>query len=68
MKFAAVLKDLRTEKELSQKQLSQKTGISQSAIAKWELAKSEPSARALIILADFFNVTIEQLLGLEELR
>jgi len=67
MKFANVLKDLRTEKELSQKQLSQKVNISQSTIARWELSQTEPTASALIILADFFNVTIEQLLGLEDL-
>jgi len=65
MKFASILKDLRNEKELSQKQLSKKLGISQSAIARWELSKTEPTASSLIILSNFFNVTIEQLLGTE---
>jgi len=57
---------LREEKEISQKQLSEKTGISQSTLARWELSQSEPTASSLIILANFFNITIEQLLGIED--
>ena len=65
MLFAKILKELREEKELSQKELADKVGISQSAIAKWELQKTEPAARALILLSKFFDVSIEYLLGLE---
>ena len=57
---------MREEKEISQKQLSEKTGISQSTLARWELSQSEPTASSLIILANFFNITIEQLLGIED--
>jgi len=67
MRFASILKELRDEKELSQKQLAEKTGISQSAIARWELSKTEPSASALTILANFFSITVGQLIGTEEL-
>ena len=45
-------------------ELSKATGISQSAIAKWELGKTEPSASAIIILARFFNESADFLLGL----
>lgn len=47
-------------------ELSVKTGISQSAIAKWELSKTEPTASALITLAKFFGETVDYLLGLTE--
>ena len=47
-------------------QLALKTGISQSAIAKWELGKTEPTASAIITLANFFNETTDYILGLEE--
>ncbi len=46
-------------------ELSSATGISQSAIAKWELGKTEPSASALVTLSKFFGETVDFLLGLE---
>ena len=66
MNFGERLKDLRTEKNLSQMGLSKTTGISQSAIAKWELDKTEPTASAIVILAKFFGVSTDYLLGLED--
>ena len=66
MEFKDKLKELRTSKNLSQMQLSLKTGISQSAIAKWELGKTEPGASAIITLARFFDETTDYILGLED--
>lgn len=66
MEFKDRLKELRSQKNVSQMQLAVKTGLSQSAIAKWELGKTEPSASAIITLAKFFNETTDYLLGLED--
>ena len=66
MEFKDKLKELRTLRNLSQMQLAVKTGISQSAIAKWELGKTEPTASAIILLAQFFVVSTDYLLGLED--
>ena len=66
MKFADIIKELREEKGLTQKQLAEKLNISQSAIAKWELSKTEPTAKALLLLSDFFDITVGQLLGVEK--
>ncbi|MBQ9782240.1 MAG: helix-turn-helix transcriptional regulator [Clostridia bacterium] len=66
MEFKDRLKELRTNVNLSQMQLSIKTGISQSAIAKWELGKTEPTASAIVTLAKFFNETTDYILGLED--
>jgi len=66
MKFKQRLKELREASNLSQMQLALKTGISQSAIAKWELGKTEPTASAIITLAKFFNESSDYLLGLED--
>ena len=66
MEFKDRLKELRLLKNLSQMQLAVKTGLSQSAIAKWELGKTEPSASAIICLAKFFNETTDYILGLED--
>ena len=66
MGFKERLKELRRLSNLSQMQLSIKTGLSQSAIAKWELGKTEPTASAIITLAKFFNESTDYILGLEE--
>ena len=46
--------------------LAEATGISQSAIAKWELGKTEPTASAIVTLAEFFGETSDYLLGLTD--
>ena len=65
MTFGTRLKELRQLKNISQMQLSIMTGISQSAIAKWELNKTEPTASALITLSKFFDESVYYLLGIE---
>lgn len=62
-KFIERLKALREEKGVSQAQLSKATGLSQSAIAFWETGKRIPNAQAIIILARYFGVTTDYLLG-----
>ena len=63
MDFGKHLKELRILHGLSQMELATKTNLSQSAIAKWELNKTEPTASNLITLADFFNESVDYLLG-----
>lgn len=46
--------------------LANALGISQSAIAKWELHKTEPTASAIIEIAKFFDESADYLLGLNE--
>ena len=65
-KFIERLKELRLEKGISQDQLAKATGISQSAIAHWEIGERIPNAYAIIILARFFNVSTDYLLGVED--
>ena len=65
-KFSERLKELRLEKNLTQSELAQETGISQAGIAKWETGDRNPSVDCLIILAKFFGVTIDYLVGLED--
>ncbi len=65
-KFSARLIELRKTHKLSQMQLAEATGLSQSAIAKWETGKTEPSASALIALAFFYDEKMEYILGLTD--
>ncbi|MDE7215629.1 MAG: helix-turn-helix domain-containing protein [Clostridia bacterium] len=64
MKFQERLKELRTEKGLSQMQLAIILGISQSAIAKWELGKTEPTASAIISISKYFGESTDYILGI----
>lgn len=65
-KFAENLKYLRNEKNLTLKELSEKTSLSISGLHQWESEKRIPNADAVIILAQFFDVTTDYLLGLEK--
>mgnify|MGYP000019900443 CR=1 FL=1 len=65
-KFIERLKELRFQKGLSQAQLAKETGLSQSAVAYWETGKRIPNAQAIIILARYFDVSTDYLLGEED--
>lgn len=64
--FKDIIKDLRESQELSQYELAKALQVSQSAIAKWELGKTEPTASALISISKFFKVSTDYLLELED--
>lgn len=57
------LRKLRKQHNLTQIALQMKTGIDQSLISKFETGERVPPTDALIILADFYNVSIDYLLG-----
>ncbi len=62
-----IIKELRTEKGLSQQALGKEIGVSQKAIDYWERGVNEPKASYIILLADFFNVSADYLLGRTEI-
>ena len=61
--FATRLKDLRREVELTQSALAEKIGASQRQVSFWEKGQVEPNIFWLIKLADYFDVTIDYLVG-----
>ncbi len=65
-KFGERLKELRIEKGLSQKQLADAVGLTSAGISLWEKNKRVPNLDAVIVLADFFNVTIDYIAGKED--
>lgn len=66
MVIADRIKELRTEKGISQEELAKATGLSSSSIARWELEQSEPTASAIIALAKYFNESADYLLGMKD--
>lgn len=51
------------ENKITQKQLAESIGASQSNVSDWLNGKTLPSAEKLVAIADFFNVTVDYLLG-----
>ena len=48
---------------VNQVKLANDINISQSAISAWLLNKKEPSITSLWLLADYFNCTVDELIG-----
>lgn len=64
--FGTILKELRTENDLSQSALASKINCSQKIIDYWEKNSSEPTAHFIVAIADFFGVSCDYLLGRED--
>lgn len=63
MVFSETLKALRDAKNLTQDQLAEKLDISRSAISMYERGEREPDFETLEVIADFFNVDMNKLIG-----
>ena len=63
--FAERLKELRLEKNLSLEQLAKLIKIGSSSLSRWEKCQADVKGSQLIVLAKFFNVSTDYLLGLE---
>ena len=62
------LKKLRTEMGISQRQLGEQIGVSQQSINKYENHEIEPDIRILIKMADFFQTSLDYLVGHTDIR
>lgn len=65
-KFAERLKELRIEKGLSIQGLSKATKIGVASICRWENQQADVKGTQLIVLARYFGVSIDYLMGLED--
>ncbi len=68
MLFDERLKELRIEKQLSQKELADLLSTGQSSISAWERGIREPLAHQLIDLASVFECTVDYLLGISNIK
>lgn len=67
MEFHEKLQELRKQKNLTQEELSEILFVSRTAISKWESGRGYPSIDFLKAIAEFFGVTIDELLSNGEL-
>lgn len=68
MTTGEILEELRRDAGLTQQQVGDLLHVGNSAVSAYESNKAIPPAEALIILADYFNVSIDYLLGRTKLR
>ena len=61
--FNKRLKDLRKENNVSQLELAKFLNMTKMAISHWESGHSEPSISQLIELSNYFDVTVDYLIG-----
>lgn len=64
--FGENLRQLRTVEGIGQKDLAQALNISVKTISHWETNYSQPSVAQLIQLADFFDISLDELTGRTE--
>lgn len=57
------IRALREDRDLRQIDVARATGIDQKTLSNYETGKTQPDMSALIHLADFFDVTIDYLVG-----
>ena len=66
MRFQTRLKELRIEKGVTQLEVAKILNLYKMAVSHWEKGNSEPSIEQLKILASFFDVSIDYLVGYSE--
>ncbi|MDE5602196.1 MAG: helix-turn-helix transcriptional regulator [Clostridia bacterium] len=61
-----ILKELRNESGLTQAQFAQAIGTSQKNISRWEIGETEPSVYYLKKIAEFFKISTDYILEIED--
>ncbi|MBQ2959876.1 MAG: helix-turn-helix transcriptional regulator [Oscillospiraceae bacterium] len=57
------LRDLREDRDLTQKQLAEMLGMSQTGYSKYETGENDIPTAILIKLADYYDTTTDYILG-----
>ena len=63
LKIGTIIKELRGEHNITQDTLAAAIGVTPQAISRWESENGYPDIEILPALADFFSVSIDELLG-----
>lgn len=62
------LKRLRRERDLTQEEVAAHLGVSFQSVSKWERGDGYPDITMLPALANYYNTTVDELLGMSELE
>ena len=64
--FGNYLYKLRKDNDLTQRFVAYQLGVSDKAVSKWEMGKSNPDLEKIKLLAALYNVTLEELLNIKD--
>lgn len=67
MEFSEKLRELRKQSGMTQEQLAERLYVSRTAVSKWESGRGYPALDTLQQVAKVFSVTVDALLGGEEM-
>ena len=62
------LRELRKKRQLNQEGLAQRLNLSRSSISEFESGKRLPNLDTLITIANLFNVSLDYLIGLSDIK
>lgn len=63
METKNIIHELRTKNGLSQQELAEKVYVTRQAVSRWENGETVPNTETLKLLSDFFEVSVNTLLG-----
>ncbi len=64
MNYTKILRDLREDRDLTQKQVAELLGTSQTMYARYERGANELPLRHLVKLCKFYNISADYILGI----
>lgn len=68
LQLGKILKKLRIQNDLTQEQLAEACGVSPQAVSRWETGATYPDITILPVIANYFDVTTDDLLGVNTER
>lgn len=63
IEFGKKIKELRKEKNITQKQLAEILQVTESTIGNYEINRIRPSHEILLAIAEYFDVSLDELYG-----
>ena len=60
------IREIRTINKLLQKEFGEKVGVNQRTVSSWEMGQSEPSVDMIRKICKEFDVTADELLGIDK--
>lgn len=66
MELGTQIRKYRNERTLSQEALAAKVYVSRQTVSNWENDKSYPDVNSLVLLSEVFEISLDQLIKIEE--
>lgn len=68
LQIGATIKDLRAKHGITQETLAFRLGVSPQSVSKWERGEGYPDITSLIPIAEYFGITLDELMGKSRIR